>query len=252
MKDYSKEFYKKQSAGSKSSAMEVLPIVKELINPESVVDLGCGVAPWLATWSELGVKDILGVDGDYVNRDMLLIPRESFQPADLSKSFKGVKKYDLSMSLEVAEHLPESRAESFVQDLCDLSDIVLFSAAVPEQGGVEHVNEQWQDYWQLLFEKKGYRQIDCIRNKVWTNENVDWWYAQNVFLYANANAFEKFPALEKEYEIGKHQIKQVVHPALFMHAADLNNLMFSKFIRSFPSMMKSMMKRKTRKFLGKD
>ena len=35
-------------------------------------------------------------------------------------------------------------------------DAVLFSAAIPGQGGQDHLNEQWPEYWQKKFEVNGY------------------------------------------------------------------------------------------------
>src|SRR5256885_5240345 len=81
---YSVEFFAKQRAGSYSSARAILPIVFDLISPASIVDLGCGVATWLAAAKELGVRDILGVDGDYISRNQLSIAQECFMAADLT------------------------------------------------------------------------------------------------------------------------------------------------------------------------
>lgn len=67
-------------------------------------------------------------------------------PKDLTQPLSLGRKFDLCVSMEVAEHLPPSRADSFVADLVGLAPVVLFSAAVPEQGGTNHLNEQWPDY----------------------------------------------------------------------------------------------------------
>ena len=57
------------------------------------------------------------------------------------------RKFDLVLSLEVAEHLPSECAEAFVESLVNLGPVILFSAAIPYQGGENHVNEQWPEYW---------------------------------------------------------------------------------------------------------
>ena len=67
------------------------------------------------------------------------------------------RRFDLVNCLEVAEHLDASRADSFVDDLCALGDVVVFSAAIPGQGGTHHVNEQFQSYWQERFRRNGSR-----------------------------------------------------------------------------------------------
>ena len=105
-----------------------------LIRPASVVDIGCGTGAWLGLFKACGAQ-VHGYDGDYVNRDMLVIEQEEFTPYDLSEKIPVDRRYDMAMSLEVAEHLDAGCADRFVADLTQFSDVVLFSAAIPGQGG---------------------------------------------------------------------------------------------------------------------
>ena len=128
---------------------------------KSVVDVGCGDGSWLFVLQEdYGKDDILGIDGPWIHEDQLNIPKECFLRAPLDESLPIDRKFDMAISLEVAEHLPEARAEGFVEDLTRLAPLVLFSAAVPGQGGTNHVNEQWQDYWIALFGARGFLPIN--------------------------------------------------------------------------------------------
>ena len=122
------------------------------------------------------------------------------------------------MCLEVAEHLSETRASSFVNDLCALGDLVLFSAAVPGQGGMNHVNEQWPSYWSAFFKENGLACFDILRPKVWNNSLIDWWYAQNVFLFVRDGS----PVYETLLNISQptQDPLPLVHPR--MHAHVLN------------------------------
>jgi hypothetical protein len=88
---------------------------------------------------------------------------------------------------EVAEHLTKSRAEGLVGDLTRLTDVVLFSAAIPGQGGTDHVNEQYLGYWVALFEAKGFVMLDVLRPQIWNNPRCDWTYRQNAVLFAKEN-----------------------------------------------------------------
>src|SRR5208283_2885437 len=106
----------------------------------------------------------------------------------------------LAMSLEVAEHLPPQSAKGFVDCLTRLAPVVLFSAAIPFQGENHHVNKQWPDYWVALFKADDYLPIDCIRGKIWGNDRVDYWYAQNMILFVNAARVREDPGLRREYE----------------------------------------------------
>lgn len=71
MSKYNTDFYKTQMNGSKASARQIVPIVMELIQPKSVIDVGCGVGTWLAVFAENGVKDFRGIDGSWVNKSLL-------------------------------------------------------------------------------------------------------------------------------------------------------------------------------------
>src|SRR6185437_3265527 len=95
------------------------------------------------------------------------------------------RRFDLACSLEVAEHLPRERASDFVGLLTRSAPIVLFSAAIPGQGGNHHINEQWQSYWSELFRSRSFQAFDCIRPIVYGNPAVDWWYRQNTIVYCD-------------------------------------------------------------------
>ena len=114
-------------------------------------------------------------------------------------------KYDLAISLEVAEHLSPSRSCGFIDDLTNLSDVVLFSAAIPMQGGTNHINEQPISYWANLFLERGFVPISCIRPKyklAMTDAElggVDVVYANNIVLYVNNEKLPSFDINPEEY-----------------------------------------------------
>src|SRR5205823_14322324 len=130
-----------------SSAREVVPLILQLMPVISVCDVGCGDGTWLRVFRDEGVTDVVGIDGEYMTKDLLQVPLANFQPMYLRQQISVQRSFDLAISLEVAEHLPESRATTFIKDLTRLAPVVLFSAAIPGQGGRDHVNEQWQTYW---------------------------------------------------------------------------------------------------------
>ena len=214
---YTNDFYADLREETKQSAKEIVPLIIELIKPKSVIDVGCGEGIWLAAFEENGIKDILGIDGDYIDRNMLAIPADRFMPIDLKKPIKLKRQFDLVVCLEVAEHLPKETAEQFVDFLTTLGPIVLFSAAIPYQGGEQHVNEQWPDYWAALFKKKDYLVFDCIRKRVWDNDKVASWYAQNILLFAEENCLSDYPCLRQELEKNKNPSISMVHPKPYMH-----------------------------------
>lgn len=182
MNTYDQRFYGHIGPGSARSADIVLPLVAAVVPFESCVDIGCGTGEWLRGALAAGATRVLGIDGAYVDRSALRIDPNCFVAHQLETRLPPVGRFDLAMSMEVAEHLPEGRAASFVGDLCGLSDAVLFSGAAPGQGGTHHVNEQWPSYWVQLFADHGYMTFDIIRPWIWGDDRVAFWYRQNAFL----------------------------------------------------------------------
>jgi SAM-dependent methyltransferase len=184
---YTPEFFDALTDDAVRSAAVVVPLAMDLVKPTSVVDVGCGTGAWLEAFRGAGVQRILGIDGDYVDRRALRIPQDSFLSADLANgsALHLSATFDLSVSLEVAEHLPASAAPQFVQLLVRLAPVVLFSAAIPGQTGTGHINEQWPSYWAALFAQHGYIQRDPFRTRLWHDTRVAWWYRQNLFLYVH-------------------------------------------------------------------
>ena len=225
---YTQDYFKLQGKSSLLSAEEIVPIILKLIKPKSVVDVGCGVGAWLSVFQKNGIKDIFGVDGEYINTKMLLMPKNKFLGFDLSQSLHINRLFDLVISLEVAEHIPAQKANNFVDSLTRLGPVIIFSAAIPSQSGEGHVNEQWPLYWEDKFKRRGYVQIDCIRNKIWQNDKVDWWYAQNMFVYVRYNQLKNYSKLKKEYNYRNTGAVPIVHPKCYLNI--VNN--YPKSIRA--------------------
>ncbi len=215
--DYSPSFFLEQRDGSLRSAQIILPIVFELIGPSSMIDVGCGVGTWLAAAQQLGVKRCLGIDGPYVSAEMFQVDKRNFQAVDLNEELPACGRFDLAICLEVAEHLPEQTAPKLVESLTALAPAVLFSAAIPGQNGTGHINEQWQDYWVRLFENSNYVAIDCVRPRIWNDPKVDYWYAQNALLMADAAYVESTPALRVAHE-KTTGLFSLVHPGTLREA----------------------------------
>jgi hypothetical protein len=210
---YTQSFFEEIQAGSRSSAQQIVPIIMKLINPSSVVDVGCGSGEWLSTFQQFGVREILGLDGEWVNPDTLSIPRQHFQYCDLLQPVSLKRRFDLVVSLEVGEHLPKTVSDQYIESLTNLGSTVLFSAAIPYQGGVGHINEQWPEYWGERFKKKGYTAVDCIRQKVWTDKLVECWYSQNIFLFVQDGYQSSFSQSQIDNPLGPLSL---VHPQIYM------------------------------------
>jgi SAM-dependent methyltransferase len=215
---YFQTLFEGLDATSRSSAQVIVPLVLELLQPRSVIDIGCGVGSWLAVFKECGVQDILGVDFDCVDRKLLQIPKEQFFPFDLKKPLKIERQFDLVLCLEVAGYIPDESAAIFVNSLTELGSAILFSAAVPLQDDPAiQVNQQWPEYWFSFFQQKGYIVIDCLRKKIWNNPDVAWWFAQNLLLFVRQDYLESQEQLQKEFENTCTAQLSIIHPQLYIN-----------------------------------
>jgi SAM-dependent methyltransferase len=211
---YATGFYEGQLAGSLRSAEVVVPLLIDLVRPASVLDVGCGVGTWLRAFVGLGVTDVVGVDGDYVDRSLLQIDPEAFRPTDISRPLDLGRRFDLVISLEVAEHLDAGDADTLVDSIVRHGDAVAFSAAVPFQDGTHHVNEQWPDYWIDKFAARSYACLDILRPTLWDRPEVEFWYAQNLFLFVAEDelAGERWAAVNS---LPTFNHVNAIHPRLY-------------------------------------
>ena len=208
---YDANFYGEHVEAMTRSASVVLELLYKYYQPKSVIDVGCGRGAWLAAAESLGSVRLKGVDGTWVKKDDLLSKNIDFVPVNLAESFPVIQeRYDLCISLEVAEHISKESAKQFVELLCNASDIVLFGAAIRHQGGANHINEQWQSYWVNLFKNNGYECFDVIRAELWNNKSVEWWYKQNTLLFVSPNnSFLKLDTLR----VAQTPVIDIAHPS---------------------------------------
>ncbi|MDQ7070582.1 MAG: class I SAM-dependent methyltransferase [Rhodobacterales bacterium] len=206
---YTNQFFDYIETGARSSARRMIELVQPWLGVRSVIDLGSGRGVWLNEWSQSGVEDVIGVDGDYVDRARLAIPAERFIAADLTRPQDFGRKFDLAQCLEVGEHLPETASKALVQSLTTHSDRILFSAAVPGQGGEFHVNEKPLSFWQDLFASHGYTAFDCVRPHLKDKADVENWYKYNSVLYVNDAGRKGLPQEVLDTEIRKGGAVQI-------------------------------------------
>lgn len=214
---YSNDFYRERHENTLYAANTILSILLPLTGPvNSAIDVGCGVGTWLSVMRDRGAERVVGLDGGWVDPGLLEIPRECFREFDLggTENFRTEEKFDLAISLEVAEHLPPENAEDFVGLLTGLSPRVLFSAAIPGQGGLHHVNEQWPRYWAGLFFDRGYEVHDIIRPRIWNDERIPRCYRQNILFFCSREVSAGFG----EFEPCPMPL-DVVHPSLYRDRA---------------------------------
>lgn len=237
---YSKEFFDEMEKSNLASARAVIPFVMDFTSPKSVIDIGCGRGLWLKAFQEAGIDRVEGFDGEYVDREHLAIPKERFHAVNLELPLTVNAAFDLAVCLEVAEHLPAACANILIDNLTSVAPIVLFSAAIPLQGGSHHVNEQWPAYWEAKFKVKGYVPVDAIRRRVWDDKRVSFFYAQNILIYIKESELSKYPKLQKEIETGHGHALPLVHPFIFTYYSERWRLVVPYLGKIPPGLLKGL------------
>jgi len=204
------KYIHEENVHNTDAASIIVPFVINLLNPKSIADIGCGLGTWLKVFQNYNVKDVIGIDGNHLNKNQLVIDKDLVLLKDLELPFTLERKFDLAMSLEVAEHLKESSAKNFVSSITKLSDVILFSAAITKQGGQNHINEQLPTYWSNLFALEGFTFIDVVRHNFWNNPKVDIWYKQNIFLIVKNEKLEDFNNITRFNQL------DIIHPDLYI------------------------------------
>ncbi len=213
---YDAAFFESLHDGASRSAAAAVPLLCAFFHPRSVVDVGCGTGLWLAAFRAQGVIDVLGIDGPWVPGSQRAIPEALFREHDLARPLTLDRRFDLALCLEAAEHLPAEAAPLLVESLTRLAPVVVFSAAIPHQGGDGHVNEQWPSYWARLFGSRGYEVVPFLRQSLWNRSDLEVWYRQNMLCFAARAQRDRLAPLSRASADADLSLLDVVHPALYL------------------------------------
>jgi SAM-dependent methyltransferase len=198
------------AADREHSARRITGLVVDLVHPASVLDLGCSQGGWLRAFHDTcGISDLTGVDGEWVDLSRFACPTARFVAHDLNQPIDLGRQFDLVVSVEVAEHLRPESADGIVDSIARHGKVVAFSAAIPYQGGQNHLNEQWPGYWVERFRQRHFLPVDCFRRTIWDDDHILWWYAQNLLLFVHENRADAFRDIR-----GFNEAPALVHPKL--------------------------------------
>ena len=197
---YDDKFFDDIDIGARRSAAVVVAEFNEMLPVRSVLDVGCGRGVWLAEWIRQGVADAHGVEGAYVAESRLSVPPERISWYDVSRPFDLGRRFDLIVCLEVAEHIPVERADELLDNLVRHGDQIVFSAAIPGQGGADHVNERPLEYWREKFAGRGFSCFDPLRRRILEERKVEPWYRYNTLFYAKESIVGALPEMIRSAE----------------------------------------------------
>ena len=208
---YPAEEHQRFAAETRRGAVVVANILERWLDIRTVLDLGCGTGIWLSVLRDGGRRQVFGVDYETTDPADLVIDPDLFLTADLGQKFDLHRQYDLVVCLEVAEHIDARCADMVVENCVRHADLILFSAALPGQQGLDHVNEQPPQYWAERFQRHGYIVLDLIRPLIWDDPQVPVWYRQNVLLFVKDDS-TYLEALRARTDTASRGPLDVAHP----------------------------------------
>lgn len=182
---YNDRYFDAEEAWTNPSAREVVEIIAREFSPSSLADIGCGTGVYLPHFHAKHIK-ATGFEGSMAAIRKARVSPEFIQHCDLTKQVQPPRTFDLAICFEVAEHLPFSASDMLVSNLTRFSNVILFSAAQPGQGGVDHINEQPCSFWQSKFEANDYLMDETKTSKLrllFKQQGSVWWLEKNLMVF---------------------------------------------------------------------
>jgi SAM-dependent methyltransferase len=185
---YDADYYVAIDATAVQSAEVMADSIVRDFTPRTALDVGCGTGALLELLSRKGVV-CAGLE--YADAALAYCRARALdvRKFDVESAQPLGRQYDVVISTEVAEHLPATLADRFVDLLCAHGRIVVFTAATPGQGGMDHVNEQPHEYWIAKFSERGFvyeRERSMQWRDAWTQKGTAWWYSKNLMVFREA------------------------------------------------------------------
>ena len=185
---YNKTYYTYVDKMARESADTIAEVIISNYSPKSVIDIGCGTGAAMDSLRRRGVA-VYGLE--YSSHALAMCKARGLDvekyDIESGKMPEISMRFDVVLCAEVAEHVKPEFADALVSLASQFADRVLFTAAVPGQGGgVDHVNEQPNSYWVQKFALLGYTYLEeaSLQNRVYLqNMKSASFYAQNLMLF---------------------------------------------------------------------
>ena len=185
---YDKDFFRDSvEEPATRSAATIAASITQVFAPRSAVDVGCGTGALLEALRESGCQ-VHGLE--YADAALEYCRQRHLDVVkfDLKRDvYRSDRSFDVAVSLEVAEHLPEKSAGRYLDLLSAVSPVVIFTAARPGQGGAGHLNEQPAEYWIARFRERGFEHLaepSALWRESWrVSGRVESWYYENLMIF---------------------------------------------------------------------
>jgi SAM-dependent methyltransferase len=187
---YDAEYYVEAEEHSRKASATISELIMADFKPRSVIDVGCGTGALLGALRDRGCE-VFGLEYAEAGLAFCRARKLNVRKFDLEReTFDVGRTFDVAVSTEVAEHLPERCADRYVDLLTGAAPKIVFTAAFPGQGGTDHVNEQPASYWIAKFAARGFS-FEELRSQEWRRRwreaDIARWYWMNAMIFAKSD-----------------------------------------------------------------
>lgn len=196
-----------QTAGSVRTAAVVAPMLAERLGViGSVIEVGSSVGVWSSLMARIGVRQV----------ELVTHRKEAGGPADalvetvhrkeFHRPFGIPQRYDVCIAVHAVAEVERLGQDMLVQNLCGLSDCILFSCA-PEWEAPSLERKTWLSSWVQKFEALGYVVSDWLRPAVWLHPKIDWRIVESLVVFVKPGS--KYSAVLPDV---RGVMLDIVHP----------------------------------------
>lgn len=187
---YSRDFHKSIENDEYPQAVRLASYIKNYMRPSKFIDFGCSTGLYLREM-QIQIPELESVGYEFSKDAVDMALCKNVIEFDLTKKLDIDKKENtLGLCLEVLEHIDDSNWLPVLKNLSSLCDTIIFSAAVPGQGGTGHINCRNKIDWIYRFHTLGWI-VDLDKTKhileVMTNGYHMGWFSFNAMVLVNGS-----------------------------------------------------------------
>ena len=222
---YSLKFYESVSIRAETTASKVEQLLTSIFKFRTMVDIGSGSGIWSSTFLKASpdlIVHAVDLPGTTFTHLQMFDKQVVLQEIDFEKFIDmPPKTFDVSICVEVVEHLTPSTSEMIMDYIAAHSKLAVFSGATPGQGGTHHINERAQEFWVDSMFSRGMIAFDVIRPILSGIKDVPSYYKDNIFLFVSKmhlhdplvlEAISKIQRLENyNFQDRRSDVHRIVH-----------------------------------------
>lgn len=184
---YDAKYFQFVEQTTAQSANAIADSMLRSFHPTSVVDVGCGTGVLLDRLRTQGVN-VSGLEYAEAALKLCQLRELDVVKFDVERDElpAHIQHADIVVSMEVGQQLQPSSNDRYIDLLCKIADIAIFSSATPGQGDRRPRNEQTHQYWIEKFSQRNYAFDEALSlqwREEWNTQGTAPWFYRNVMIF---------------------------------------------------------------------